>query len=157
IGTPAYMAPEQAAGDPNVDTRADIYSLGAMAYELLAGQQVFPGRTPQRVLAAHMAEAPAPITQHRLDVPAPLAELVMACLETDADKRRASGADVTRVLEQITSGRGMQAMPAVLMGGPGMFRKALAIYAAAFVAVGVFARAAILVIGLPEWVFPGAL
>src|SRR3954467_13332709 len=50
IGTPAYMGPEQAAGDPNIDHRADIYSLGAMAYELLAGQPVFSNRTPQRML-----------------------------------------------------------------------------------------------------------
>src|SRR5579885_1581081 len=80
IGTPAYMAPEQAAGDAGVDHRADIYALGAMAYELLSGQHVFAGRTPQRMLAAHMSEAPSPITAARPDTPAPLADLVMRCL-----------------------------------------------------------------------------
>ena len=157
IGTPAYMAPEQAAGDASVDHRADIYALGAMAYELLSGQPVFAGRTAQRMLAAHMSEAPRPIAELRGDVPAPLAELVMRCLAKDPDDRPESAGDIARVLETITSGAGTPVMPAVLMGGPGMFRKALAIYGAAFVVVAVVAKAAITAIGLPEWVFPGSL
>ena len=83
IGTPAYMAPEQAAGDANIDHRADIYSLGAMAYELLSGQVVFANRTPQRMLAAHMSETPKTIAELRADVPASLADLVMRCLAKD--------------------------------------------------------------------------
>jgi eukaryotic-like serine/threonine-protein kinase len=157
IGTPAYMAPEQAAGDPDVDHRADIYSLGAMAYELLAGRPVFADRTAQRMLAAHMGETPKPITELRPDVPAPLGELVMRCLEKDPKDRPQSAPEIVRVLEQITSGSGMQAMPPVLLGGPGMLRKALAIYAVAFIAVAILAKAAIVGIGLPDWVFPGAL
>src|SRR5665213_2783678 len=157
IGTPAYMAPEQAAGDPQVDARADIYSLGAMAYELLSGQVVFADRTAQRMLAAHMGEAPTPITALRADLPALLAELVMQCLAKDPQDRPQSAGDIARVLETITSGSGMQAMPPVLLGGPGMFRKALLIYAAAFVAVAILAKAAIVGIGLPDWVYPGAL
>ncbi|MBI3568716.1 MAG: protein kinase, partial [Gemmatimonadetes bacterium] len=157
IGTPAYMAPEQAAGDPAVDHRADIYSLGAMAYELLAGQAVFAGRTPQRMLAAHMGETPVPIGELRGDVPAPLADLVMQCLAKDADARPQGAGEIARVLETITSGSGMQALPPVLLGGRGMFGKALAIYAVAFVAVAILAKAAIVGIGLPDWVFPGAL
>src|SRR5439155_1627183 len=58
LGTPAYMSPEQASADPSVDHRADIYSLGVLAYELLTGQPPFAGRTPQHVLAAHVTEAP---------------------------------------------------------------------------------------------------
>ena len=157
IGTPAYMAPEQAAGDPNVDHRADIYSLGAMAYELLAGRVVFADRTAQRMLAAHMGESPVPITEFRPDLPAPLADLVMRCLAKDANDRPQSAGEIVRSLETITSGSGMQSMPPVLLGGPGMFRKAILIYAAAFVAVAILAKAAIVGIGLPDWVFPGAL
>ena len=157
IGTPAYMSPEQAAGDPGVDHRADIYSLGAMAYELITGQAMFAGRTPQRMLAAHMSEQPTPVSQLRFDVPAPLAELVMTCLAKDPDQRPQSASDLARLLESITSGSGLAAMPPVLLGGTGMFKKALAIYAAAFVVVAIVAKAAIVGIGLPDWVFPGSL
>ncbi len=157
IGTPAYMAPEQAAGDPNIDSRADIYALGAMAYELLTGQVVFADRTPQRMLAAHMSEVPAPIGTFRADLPAALAEVVMSSLAKDPKDRPQSAGDIARVLDTITSGSGMQAMPPVLLGGTAMFKRALAIYAVAFVAVAILAKAAIIGIGLPDWVFPGAL
>ena len=157
IGTPAYMAPEQAAGDPDIDHRADIYSLGAMAYELLSGQAVFANRTPQRMLAAHMGETPKSITEFRGDLPSALADLVMQCLAKEASARPQNAADIARVLETITSGSGMQSMAPVLLGGPGMFKKALAMYAGAFVAVAILAKAAIVGIGLPDWVFPGSL
>jgi tRNA A-37 threonylcarbamoyl transferase component Bud32/tetratricopeptide (TPR) repeat protein len=157
IGTPAYMAPEQAAGDPQIDHRADIYSLGAMAYELLSGQAVFANRTPQRMLAAHMSEAPKSITEFRGDLPPALADIVMQCLAKESDKRPQQAGDIARVLDTITSGSGMQSMPPVLLGGPAMLGKALAIYAAAFVAVAILAKAAIVGIGLPNWVFPGSM
>ena len=157
IGTPAYMAPEQAGGDPDVDHRADLYSLGAMAYELCTGQSPFGGRTPHRMLAAHLGEAARPVTELRPELPAALAELVMRCLAKEPADRPQSAAEITRILETVTSGTGMEAMPAVLLGGPGMLRKALAIYAAAFLVVAVLARAAIVGIGLPDWVFPGSL
>jgi tetratricopeptide (TPR) repeat protein len=157
IGTPAYMAPEQAAGDANVDHRADVYALGAMAYELLSGKHVFADRTPQRMLAAHMSEAPRPIAELRGDIPGPLAALVMQCLAKEPSERPPSATDIVRVLDAVASTGGTPLMPAVLLGGPGMFKRALAIYAAAFVIVAVMARAAIVGIGLPEWVFPGAL
>ena len=157
IGTPAYMAPEQAAADPSTNHRADIYAFGCMAYELLAGRPPFTARTPQRLLAAQMGETPEPITGLRLDTPAPLAELVMRCLEKDADNRPQSASNIVAVLETVTSGGSHTPMPAILLGGKGMFGKALAAYAAAFVVVAVLAKAAIVAIGLPDWVFPGAL
>jgi len=109
------------------------------------------------MLAAHMGEAPQPIGTLRADTPAPLADLVMQCLAKDPNQRPHDASDIARMLDTITSGSGMQAMAPVLLGGPGMFRKALAIYAVAFVIVAVVAKAAIVGIGLPDWVFPGSL
>jgi tetratricopeptide (TPR) repeat protein len=158
LGTPAYMAPEQAAGDPSTNHRADVYSFGCMAYELLTGQPPFAGRTPHKLFAAHMGEKPVHVTEVRVDTPPSLAEVVMRCLEKEPDNRPQEATDIARVLDSVTSsGTGQAAMPAVLLGGRSMLGKALALYAAAFVVVAVVAKAAIVGIGLPDWVFPGAL
>jgi tetratricopeptide (TPR) repeat protein len=158
LGTPTYMAPEQAAGDPSTNHRADIYSFGCMAYELLTGRPPFHALTPHKLFAAHMGEKPLDVLDLRPDTPAALAQAVMLCLEKEPDNRPQDAGEIARVLDGVTSGgTGQAAMPAVLMGGKGMLRKALGIYAAAFVAVAVLARAAIVGIGLPDWVFPGAL
>jgi len=80
IGTPAYMAPEQAVG-AEVDHRADLYAWGVVGYELLAGRHPFAHRDgAQRLIAAHLAETPAPLPT---DVPPPVARLVLQCLEKD--------------------------------------------------------------------------
>jgi serine/threonine-protein kinase len=81
LGTPAYMAPEQAAADSHIDHRADIYAVGALAYELLTGRPPFTGATSQEILSAHVTRAPEPITKHRDAVPPALAQVVMRCLE----------------------------------------------------------------------------
>ena len=98
LGTPEYMAPEQAAADPNVDGRADIYSLGITAYEMLTGSSPFRGRSPQQLLAAQLTEAPAPIGTHRTDVPQALAALVMRCLEKDPAQRPQSASELVAAL-----------------------------------------------------------
>jgi len=158
LGTPAYMAPEQSAGDPNTDHRADIYAFGVMAYEMLAGQTPFHGLTPQKMLAAHMAETPRFIGEVRADLPPAMAELVMRCLEKEVGDRPQSASDIVRYLDTITSGSGQTAgTAAALLRGQVSLMKALAIYAAAFVLVAVLAKAAIVGIGLPDWVFPGAM
>lgn len=158
LGTPTYMAPEQAAGDPATNHRADIYSFGCMAFELLTGQPPFSGLSPHKLFAAHMGERPALVTDVRPDTPPALAQLVALCLEKEPDNRPQDAGDIARILDGVTSsGTQQPVMPAVLLGGRGMLQKALAIYAAAFVAVAVLARAAIVGIGLPDWVFPGAL
>src|SRR4029079_3433855 len=83
LGTPSYMAPEQAAADPTTDHRADIYAFGVMGYEMLAGPPPFHGRTPQKLLAAQMGETREPVTARRPDTPPLLAELLMRCLAKD--------------------------------------------------------------------------
>ncbi|HYW31026.1 MAG TPA: serine/threonine-protein kinase [Gemmatimonas sp.] len=101
IGTPAYMAPEQGTGDPDTDHRADIYALGAMAYEMLSGVTPFGSRPAHALLVAHVAEAPVPVQQHRPDLPAVLATLVMACLAKDPDARPSSATDVLAALDDV--------------------------------------------------------
>ena len=103
VGSPAYMAPEQIAGDPNVDHRADLYALGCMGYELLAGEQPFTAETPQRVLAAHLTQVPKPIASWRSDVPQKLAAIVMRCLEKDPANRPASANEILIALESVST------------------------------------------------------
>ena len=101
IGTPAYMAPEQAAGDPNIDHRADVYAWGVVAWELIAGTHPFSARTTQQALiAAHISETPVALAAARPDVPAALAALVAQCLEKDPALRPASAADVVDALDR---------------------------------------------------------
>ena len=125
IGTPAYMAPEQAAADPATDHRADIYSFGCLAYEMIAGRPPFLAKSPQKLLAAQMGETPQAIAELRADVPQPLAQLVMKCLAKDADDRPQRAIEIVRVLETVTSSGGHDAMPMILASGRGMFRKAM--------------------------------
>jgi len=99
LGTPAYMAPEQAAADPATDHRADIYALGIVAYEMLTGAPPFHGRTPQALLAAQLSEKPAPLTTRRYDVSVPLSTLIMQCLEKEPGKRPKTANDVVRALD----------------------------------------------------------
>ena len=106
LGTPAYMAPEQASADPSVDHRADIYSFGVLAYELLTGQPPFAGRTPQHVLAAHVAEAPEAITRRRASLPPALAGLVMRCLEKRPADRPQSASEVVHALDDLATPSG---------------------------------------------------
>ena len=99
LGTPAYMAPEQAAADPSTDHRADIYSFGIMAYEILTGRVPFTSKTPQALLAAQLTATPPPMAGLRTDVPAALARLVMQCLEKEREKRPQSAAAIAELLE----------------------------------------------------------
>jgi TolB-like protein/tetratricopeptide (TPR) repeat protein/tRNA A-37 threonylcarbamoyl transferase component Bud32 len=99
LGTPAYMAPEQAAGDPNADVRADLYAFGVMAYEMLTGATPFGARSPAQLMAAHISEQPAHVALARPQVPRALAELVMQCLEKDPLQRPESAAAIAQALE----------------------------------------------------------
>ncbi|HEY4320378.1 MAG TPA: protein kinase [Gemmatimonadales bacterium] len=156
IGTPAYMAPEQAAGDPTTDHRADIYSFGCMAYELLGGKSPFAGMPQHKLLFAHMTEPPQALSAVRPDCPLALAALVMQCLAKSVIDRPASANELLHRLDAVASGAG-PVMSASMAGGRVTIWRALAVYAAAVVAVAILARSAIIAIGLPDWVLPGAL
>ncbi len=106
IGTPAYMAPEQAAADPNVDHRADIYAVGTMGYELVAGRPPFVGVSPQQVLAAHITETPTPVTDHRAEVPPALADVIMRSLAKSPAERWQSAGDMLPLLEAAATPSG---------------------------------------------------
>ncbi len=104
LGTPAYMAPEQIAADPLVDHRADIYSFGCVAYELLTGAPPFAHKSPQQLFAAHLMEKPAPLKASRPDCPDDIAALVMKCLEKEPADRPDSARQILRTLESAGTG-----------------------------------------------------
>jgi serine/threonine-protein kinase len=106
LGTPAYMAPEQAAASPHIDHRADIYAVGAMAYELLTGRPPFIGPTPQAVLAAHVTEAPGDVSGHRPSIPPAMAQVVMKCLEKKPADRWQTSKELLAVLEAVATPSG---------------------------------------------------
>jgi eukaryotic-like serine/threonine-protein kinase len=107
VGTPAYMAPEQAAGDRMLDHRADLYAIGAVAYEMLTGGLLFSQRSTQAMLAAHATELPEPVTKRRAAIPPRLADLVMQALQKNPADRPQSAEEMLKVVENaITSGTG---------------------------------------------------
>jgi len=105
LGTPAYIAPEQATADPGTDHRADIYSFGAMAYELLTGITPFVARSPQAMLAAHVTQKPMHIHERNRAVPEPLATMVMKCLEKSPANRPQRADELMRLLDDVTTFR----------------------------------------------------
>jgi serine/threonine-protein kinase len=106
LGTPAYMAPEQATADPATDHRADVYAFGVLAYEMLTGQPPFTGRNPSQLLAAQVTELPEPIAKRRPNLPPALAALVMRCLEKRPADRPQSASEIVHALDDITTPSG---------------------------------------------------
>lgn len=101
LGTPAYMAPEQAAGDPDVDHRADLYAWGIVAWELLGGRHPFADRrSAARLIAAHISEQPARLS----GVPAALATLVARCVEKDPALRPQSAHEIIEAVDALHAG-----------------------------------------------------
>ncbi len=99
VGTPAYMSPEQAAGDPTVDARADIYALGCVAYEMLTGKTPFTDPSMARMLVAQVSQTPVPLHQVA-PVRLGLSDVIMRCLEKDPDVRWPSADALADALEQ---------------------------------------------------------
>ena len=106
LGTPAYMAPEQATADPQMDGRVDIYALGVLAYEMLTGQPPFHGLNPQQTLAAHVTQAPTPLGMRRPGLSPVLESVVMRCLAKRPADRFQSADDLVTALEPLTTPSG---------------------------------------------------
>jgi serine/threonine protein kinase len=110
LGTPMYIAPEQAAGDPGLDHRADLYALGVVAYEMITGHPPFVSRSPQKMIEAHATQKPDSITGRRADVPRHVDAVVMRMLEKRPADRPATGDEIVKGLtdprQARISGRG---------------------------------------------------
>lgn len=102
LGTPAYMSPEQAAGESTVDARGDVYSLGAVAFFALTGRPPFEGNTMGQVLSAHRTEPPPPLTALRPDMPPDLAAVVARCLAKDPRDRFQSAGELDHAFGQCS-------------------------------------------------------
>jgi len=105
VGTPAYMAPEQVAGE-SVDHRVDLYAWGLVAYELLSGAHPFAGKTSAvQLLGAQLSQIPAPLGEKSPDIPPALAGLVMRCLSKAVDERPASATELLENLDNLHESR----------------------------------------------------
>jgi len=99
LGTPAYMAPEQATGDPGTDHRADLYAFGCMAYEMFTGKPPFHGAPMHKIIAAHLKETPRPLTEGRADVSPGVADVIRRCLEKEPANRPQTAAEILTALD----------------------------------------------------------
>jgi Tol biopolymer transport system component len=111
LGTLAYMAPEQLEGKPS-DSRADVFSFGAVIYEMLTGRRAFAGETRAAVISSILTSDPPPVTSVRSTLPAALDRVVSTCLSKDPEERWQSAADVGRQLKAV-SGTASGPSPAV--------------------------------------------
>ena len=103
VGTPQYMAPEQAMAEDSVDHRTDIYAIGVLGYEMLTGHPVFEGSTAQAVLSAHVLEQPKDVRERRPDVPPLLAEALLKCLAKDPANRWQTADELLAQLELVAT------------------------------------------------------
>jgi len=149
LGTPAYMAPEQAMADPALDHRADLYAVGVLAYEMLTGAPPFSG-TAQSVIADHLAKDPPPIV--RPDVPPAVKAIVMRCLAKQPAARFQTADDLLGAIEPLVTPVGtVAAMP------PAARRRRVLVGAAVAVAVAALGYAGVRRTQQRRWVHETAI
>ncbi len=154
LGTPAYMAPEQAMGDRATDHRADLYAWGMMAYELLAGHHPFSEKSsPQALVAAQLSEEPPPLPS---SVPSALAAVVLHTLAKDPDKRPHSADAVLAALDAARDHSVRETGRASVLPTRAVALRALGVYALAVALVVIGTPRLMDAFGLPDWVLPGS-
>src|SRR2546425_1508873 len=157
LGTPAYMAPEQAGGDPNLDHRADLYAVGVLAYEMLTGRPPFIGLSPQSLLAAQVTGAVEPVTRYRESVPPALSALVMRCLAKRPADRWQSATELLDQLEQLatpTASTAYDPIARATLGHPVRVAGLFALGSLVLLRVVYFLMTQL---GLPGWVMGAAI
>jgi TolB-like protein/Flp pilus assembly protein TadD len=132
LGTLPYMSPEQAAGRP-IDRRTDIFSFGALLYEMMTGQRPFRGASRAALISAILDDRPRPLTELRADAPKGLESIIARCLEKDPDRRFQSARDIAHALEELRGRRGPGTVWSWLSSRP---RRALAASILALLAAG---------------------
>src|SRR5215203_1516784 len=115
LGTLLYMSPEQAANDPHIDGRADIYSLGITIYEMLAGGPPFQSLSPREMLTARLTQRPPALSTIRKDVPPRLEALIQRCLEADPANRPKDAQEVVEWLESADVASGASTLPSLAL------------------------------------------
>jgi serine/threonine-protein kinase len=117
LGTVGYMAPEQSVGERNVDTRADVYSLGVIGYEMIAGRRLFEGESAQTVIAAHLTQKPVPLDRTADGVPTPVVMAIEKALQKNPDDRFQTAGEFREALRaQVSTMTTMtRAVPAALV------------------------------------------
>jgi hypothetical protein len=124
IGSPHYMSPEQASGTPDVDARSDIYSLGIVLWEMLAGEVPFDGPSSQGILIQHLTKTMPAIRTKRPTVSAQLAKTVARCTEKKAENRFQTAGELAEALRACRvsgePGRGPRALPVPLLAAAGI-------------------------------------
>ena len=147
VGTPAYMSPEQAAGERLIDASADVYSLAVVGYEMLAGVLPFMGPTARAVIAAHLTATPQPLVDLRPDTPPAVATAIARALAKDPHARLRTAAEFRDAMgSAAVSAAARHGHPARVVG----------LYALASVAVLGVAYFLTVQLGLPSWVISGA-
>jgi eukaryotic-like serine/threonine-protein kinase len=133
IGTLGYMAPEQLAGERDLDTRADVYALAVVGYEMLAGKPPFSRPTAQALVAAHLTEPPPPLSTVAPDVPAEVGAVISKALSKSPDDRYPTAAEFRNALDlRLTKAFAAISTPHVAISR----RAAIAIAAVLVVAIG---------------------
>ncbi|PSM30476.1 serine/threonine-protein kinase, partial [Haliangium sp. UPWRP_2] len=129
LGTPEYMSPEQArgnSGDQRIDARTDVYSLGAMLYELLCGQPPFEGSTSVQVLISVINDEVVPIRARNPAIPDPLDTIVMNCLSKEPEGRYPTARALAEDLGRFLAGEPIHARrPSQSQSRPGSLRPAM--------------------------------
>lgn len=138
LGTPSYMAPEQAGGSRDVGPAADVYSLGAILYEVLTGQPPFRADTPMNTMLSVISDEPTPPRRLDAEVPRNLETICLKCLEKDPARRYASAEALADDLRRFQNGEAILARPPNLLGRFDRWARLRPALAATLVALGVF-------------------